>query len=404
MSKFRQLSLLALAPLSALVFMPPLHAATAPMPPPFEGVYQPQGVDEIGWWREDDEDERALLNSPVLIHDEKLNNYVTDVLCRTVGYDRCSATRVYIIREPVFNASMTMNGTMRVFSGLLLRTRNEAELASVLAHEFGHFERRHGLQRFKGLRSGSDVAAWASVLAGVSMNYGAHRSMHGLNYQIYGSYFRFSRDDEREADLLGLGYLNSSDLRPHAAAEVWENLMGEATASASIKGLKKPNFGRVAFFASHPGNQERANYLSALALPDGAGRDDGADRYREALADWMPIFLDDQVKLNDFGASEYIIESLAQNGWTAELWFARGELYRNRGHPRDLVNAAEFYREAAFADPDLADAYRGLGLSLMKAGKRSEGQGALRRYLELNPDASDAKMIRMMAPELEVSE
>lgn len=48
-------------------------SAVAPPPPPFAGVYQPQGVDEIGLWKEIDEEERILANSPILIRDEALN-------------------------------------------------------------------------------------------------------------------------------------------------------------------------------------------------------------------------------------------------------------------------------------------------------------------------------------------
>jgi tetratricopeptide (TPR) repeat protein len=110
----------------------------------------------------------------------------------------------------------------------------------------------------------------------------------------------------------------------------------------------------------------------------------------------MPLFLEDQIKLNDFGASEFIIESLASRGWTPDLWFARGELYRTRGNQRDLAHAAEFYTRAIDLDATRAEAYRGLGLSLIKSGQPSEGQGALRRYLELKPDASDVRLIRMM--------
>lgn len=68
-------------------------------------------------------------------------------------------------------------------------------------------------------------------------------------------------------------------------------------------------------------------------------------------------------------------------------------------NPRDLVNAAEFYSKAISMDAGLASAYRGLGLSLLKTGQTSEGQAALRRYLLLKPDASDAKLIRMMIPQ-----
>lgn len=114
-------------------------ATQAPPPPPFEGVYQPQGVDEMGLWKEDDETERKLANSPLVIRDEALNNYVRSVLCKTVGNDRCNSVRIYILRIPIFNATMSSNGTMRVYSGLLLRATSEAELGSVLGHEFGHF-------------------------------------------------------------------------------------------------------------------------------------------------------------------------------------------------------------------------------------------------------------------------
>lgn len=373
-------------------------ADAPPLPPPYEGVYQPQGVDEVGFWQRDDESERALNNSPIVIRDEKLNTYLKQVLCEAVGPDRCGSTRIYVLREPIFNASMSPNGTMRVFSGLLLRVRSEAELASVLGHEFGHFEKRHSLERFKSARSGSDLLSWASLLASMSPSYQTRSSFQNLEFSVYGNLYRFKRDQEREADLLGLSYLNGSNFRPQAASEVWLNLMGEYEASARVRGLKKPRFNRIAFTASHPPQAERAEYLSDLADTEGAERDDGADRYREALADWIPKFLNDQIGLNDFGGSEYIINSLAEKGWTAELWFARGELYRLRGNQRDLVNAVNFYREAIVLNPEMADAYRGLGLSQLKTGQRTDGQAALAQYLALEPDASDAPMISMLLP------
>ena len=389
-----------IAPVIALLSASAIQAAP-PMPPPYEGVYQPQGIDEIGFWREDDESERALSNSPIIIRDEKLTTYLKHVLCKAVGPDRCGSARIYVIREPSFQATMSPNGTMRVFSGLLLRVRSEAELASVLGHEFGHFEKRHSLQRFKSARSGTDLLSWAGLLAGMSNSYQTRSSFQNLELSVYGGLFRFSRDNEREADLLGLSYMNRSSLRPQAASEVWLNLIGEYEASAQVRGLKKPRFDRIAFTASHPPQAERATYLSDLADPEGDTRDDGADRYREALAKWMPEFLNDQIRLNDFGGSEYVINSLSESGWTADLWFARGELFRLRGNQRDLVNAVDFYREAITLNPDLADAYRGLGLSLLKSGKRADGQIALSHYLSLKPDASDARMIGMMLPKEE---
>ncbi|MFM2282495.1 MAG: hypothetical protein RLZZ444_4726 [Pseudomonadota bacterium] len=374
------------------------HAAPASAPPPYEGAYQPKGVDEIGLWQRDDEYERALVASPVVIRDEALSAYVKSVLCRAVGTDRCDATRVYILREPTFNATMSPNGTMRVYSGLLLRVRSEAELAAVLGHEFGHFEKRHSLMQFKAARGGSDLLAWSALLASMSPSYNTQRAYQDLQISVYGSFFRFGRDQEREADLLGLGYLNASDLRPQAAAQVWQNLMGEIEASTTARGIRKPDFKAIAFTASHPPQGERAEYLAELADPSAKDRDDGVDRYRAAMATWLPIFLQDQIKLNDFGGSDYLINRLAENGWTADLWFARGELYRTRGNQRDLVNAVQFYRSAIGLNPAFAEAHRGLGLSLIKTGERAAGQAALRTYLEIKPGADDAGMIRLMVP------
>ena len=370
------------------------------LPPPYEGAYQPQGVDEIGLWREDDEDERKLAASPLVIRDEKAHILCKEGAVRDSGAkDRCNTVRVYIIREPTFNASMSPNGTLRVFTGLFPRLRNEAELGAVLGHEFGHFESRHSLKAFRSQRSGSDLLAWSALLASASPRYSGIRNYQNLQLSVYGSLYRHSRDQEREADRLGIAYLNKSHLRPQAAASMWRTIMGEAEASTNARGLKKPNFKAIAFTASHPPDGERAEYLDELAAPDGIDREDGAARYREALEAWMPMFLDDQIKLNDFGGSDYLIQNLAETGWTAPLWYERGELYRTRGSQRDFVNAAQFYQSAIAIDQTLANAYRGLGLALTKTGHTTEGQAALARYLQLSPDSSDAKMIKLMVPE-----
>src|SRR3546814_7170439 len=93
-----------------------------------------------------------------------MSAYVKSVLCRAVGTDRCDATRVYILREPTFNATMSPNGTMRVYSGLLLRVRSVAALAAVLGHAFGNFEKRPSLMQLKAARGGSDLLTWRSLL------------------------------------------------------------------------------------------------------------------------------------------------------------------------------------------------------------------------------------------------
>jgi predicted TPR repeat methyltransferase len=88
------------------------------------------------------------------------------------------------------------------------------------------------------------------------------------------------------------------------------------------------------------------------------------------------------------------LESLAQDGWTSELRYNEGEVYRLRNADGDDVKAVEAYA-AATALPDApAEAWRAHGFALIKAGKTPEGREALTRYLTMKPDAKDAGIVR----------
>ncbi len=378
----------ALALASAATAAPkPRLAAVAP----FAGAYQPQGVDERGLWAQADEGERALRDSPSVIGDPALNAYVRRVLCDTVGTDRCGAVRMYIVRAPSFNAMMAANGLMYVFTGLLLRVRSEAELAAVLGHEFGHFEERHSLAGFKAQRGATDAMMWLGLAGGYT---GA--ATQGTALSIAGGLSRYNRDQERAADARSFAYVAASRYRPGAAADVWLRVMDEADATALGRHQRSRRYDGVAFFASHPTELERAATLRALAARDGDAGEDEAAGFAAAMAAWRPLFLNDQLKLNDFGGSEYLLGQLAADGWVPDLLYARAELYRLRGHPRDLVAAAGFYRAAIAAGSADPLVQRGLGLALLRSGRAAEGRLALADYLRMKPDCDDAAMLRQL--------
>lgn len=339
---------------------------------------------------EADEVERKLRDSPITIRDEALNGYVRRVLCATVGDDRCRAARIYVVEEPSFNASMAPNGMMLVHTGLLLRARNEAELGSVLGHEFAHFELRHSLNRFKQQRTTFDLIAWVGVAGAIA---GANTSL--LQWSLYGSTFSYTRQQEQEADLLGQRYLAKSQYPSLAASQIWQNFMAENDATA-VGRKRRPNRRYFAsFFDTHPTEVQRAQYLKDAAAKTGDERDDSnLAGHRSGIAKYLALFLSDQIKQNDFGGTEHILGQLAAtSGWTGDLLYARGELYRTRGNPRDLVSAAQFYGEAIKAGYTAPEARRGLGLSLLRSGQVTDGRAALNEYLRLKPDASDAKAI-----------
>jgi hypothetical protein len=104
--------------------------------------------------------------------------------------------------------------------------------------------------------------------------------------------------------------------------------------------------------------------------------------------------LDDQVKLNDPGASLYIVRNLAKDGWNGLLRYYEGEIWRLRGQKGDSSLAGQSYA-AAIGFPDAPpEAWRAHGHQLIRDGRREEGRAALQRYLALAPQAPDAAMVR----------
>jgi hypothetical protein len=378
----------------ALLFAAALSCAVSPLfaqvvQGPAAAGYVPQDKLERNLWFQMDEEEQKLKESRLVIRDPALNDYVRHVLCQTVGEDKCGAARIYIVRTAQFNASMAPNGMMQVWTGLLLRMRSEAQLGAVLGHEFAHFEHQHTVKQFRDLKSKTDTMAIFSFLP-----YGA-----GLlvNLGIAGSIPSFSRDMEREADLDSVKYLAHSPYSTMAATEIWSQMREEQDATALARGTASRKDKNGGFFATHPNSAERVSYLNdegrTLVNPGGGPH---AEEYRKALEPWWPQLIDDQLKINDFGGTEFLLDHLASSGWTGDLLYARGELYRNRGAGDDYAKAAGFYRDAIAQGLQLPEVWRGLGLTLFHAGQQDEGRTALRKYLERRPDAGDRAMIAMM--------
>jgi beta-barrel assembly-enhancing protease len=384
-----------LAALAATLALVAARPAEDPFKAPIAAGYQPSDKDERGLWMQVDELERTLKTSAFTIRDPALNAYVRQVFCRTVGEAECAGVRIYIVRTAAFNASMAPTGMMLVNSGLLLRVRDEAQLAAVLGHEYTHFTHRHSLQSFRDAKGKLTALAWLSMIPVAS--YGAAAAMSALQLGMISSVFGFNRGMESEADAGSVPLLVRAGYDPASAWKLWEQQRAEmdATAAARKKRSRKDDGG---LFSTHPPTQERMAALKAMAAKAQApGLATGRETYRAALTPWWPQFVDDQIKLNDFGATEYLIGSLAaEGGWTADLLYARGELYRTRGQPADLAPAAGFYREAIALPAAPAEAWRGLGLVELRAGHDDAGQAALAAYLQKKPDAPDWAMIAMM--------
>ena len=120
--------------------------------------FRPTERDEQGLWKEMERVEEEIAGSNLLITDPKLTGYLQNLI-GTVGGPAAKDFRIYLARIPDFNAMMFPSGFSVIFSGLLLRMRNEAQLAGVIAHESGHFLRRHMIRSWRDQTRKTDLLA-----------------------------------------------------------------------------------------------------------------------------------------------------------------------------------------------------------------------------------------------------
>ena len=361
--------------------------------------FTPTDKDEQGLWNEMRRVEEEVAGSNLLIHDPQLTGYLKELIGK-VGDPAAQDFRIYLARIPEFNAVMFPTGFAVIFSGLLLRMRNEAQLAGVIAHESGHFLRRHMIRSWRDMRRKSDIFAIGAMVAGLG---GAAGGVYVGDYVRLAelgtilSLFRYNREMEGEADAMGAKLIAQAGYPPIEMANIWQQLISEEEATARYR--RKHRDRGYDLFATHPAPESRMADLRADAAEvtvQGRAYDNGRERYLTAIGSMRQMMLDDQVKLNDPGASQYLIETLAQDGWNGLLRFYEGEVWRLRNRRGDDARAAQSYAAAVVYPDAPADAWRWHGIALMKAGRTGEAKAAFARYLTLKPNAPDAAWVRQM--------
>ena len=358
--------------------------------PPGRFARPEEASDEGGLWALMDREEERLKRSAFVMRDKTLNDYVTGLACRLAG-NHCPDVRVYLVRTPHFNASMAPNGMLQVWSGLLLRASNEAQLAAILGHEIGHYYARHSLQQLRDVKA---RAAWAQFAGMILARARAGDLGNVAQLGILASLFAYSREHEREADRIGLDMMTRAGYAPGEAATVWAQLLEE------IQGDKISNedyASQSILFATHPPIEERRETLAAqareLARPEAINL--GAAAYRGALSGHRSMFLEDEVRRRRYGESLVLFERMQKgSGGDGEVEFFRGEVYRMRNEKGDLELALKAYRQAETMPGAPAELFRSEGLVLRQLKQDEGARAAFRRYLELKPAAEDAELVR----------
>lgn len=166
--------------------------------------------------------------------------------------------RFYCIEDWSFNAMAFPGGTIAINSGVLRTADNDDQVASVVGHEMGHVIARHGAERYtKAMITQVAVAilgAGAAVAVGGDAGTASDMSaVFGILAQ-YGLLLPFSRENEYEADKLGMFLMAKAGYDPAQAAALWQKVVD-----------KNPNPKKGDFLSTHPADVKRLAAMRELA-------------------------------------------------------------------------------------------------------------------------------------------
>ena len=183
--------------------------------------------------------------------DPRIGDYVTRVTQRVVhGTSQPNQPyRVTVLNSPIVNAFALPGGYVYVTRGLLALVNDEAELAGVLGHEIGHVIARHSARRQTAAFGASLIGAVLGAVTGSS----AVNQAAGLGGQ--GLIAGYSRDQEYEADMLGVRYLAAAGYDPYAQSDFLKTMGENSQIEAQIAGQSERV--QTDWLNDHPATLER---------------------------------------------------------------------------------------------------------------------------------------------------
>ncbi len=197
---------------------------------------------------------RSLRRQVRTYHDPLTYDYLTSLIYRLAPNSELTdrSITLVIVDSPTMNAFAVPGGVMGINSGLFIHSGAEQEFASVVAHEIAHLSQRHyarSLERqqkaaplaLAGLLASVIIAATTGSDAGIAALAGAQ----ALSIQ---SQLSYSRQNEQEADRVGIKTLYDSDMDPKAMPAMFERMLRESR----LYGNRPPEY-----LSTHPVTESR---------------------------------------------------------------------------------------------------------------------------------------------------
>jgi predicted Zn-dependent protease len=185
-----------------------------------------------------------------LIHNSQISSYIAAIGRRLAS--RAPGGRYpyqfKVVNDRAINAFALPGGFLYVNRGIFENASNEAQLAGVVAHEISHVALRHGTNQMSKAYAAQAPLAVLGGLLGNSI--GGIIAQTGASLAANSVLLKFSRDAERQADLMGTQILYDSGYDPRAMAQFFEKI--EATGGSQS----------AEFFSDHPNPGNRINSVN----------------------------------------------------------------------------------------------------------------------------------------------
>lgn len=166
-----------------------------------------------------------------------------------------------VLNDKMVNAFALPGGFVYITRGLIAVAENEAEIAGVLAHEIGHVTSHHTAERMGQANWGTAAIFGASVLDAVIGGGGLIGQAASVGAQGYLA--GYSRDQELEADMLGLKYMTAAGYDPNALKTFFEKMEANRLLEAKIAGHEGQD--PYNFLSTHPRTSKRIDQAMQLA-------------------------------------------------------------------------------------------------------------------------------------------
>lgn len=158
-------------------------------------------------------------------------NYLEQLIAELLPYSQLEEKRIdlVVVKNPTLNAFAIPGGVMGVHTGVFNYAKTENQLAAIISHEMGHLSQRH-YARMLEQQKNSTIPMIAGVIAGLAMIANDHSdsgmaAIMGTQAALQSSALRFSRENEQEADRIGMQTMLDAKLDPYAASDMFEEML-----------------------------------------------------------------------------------------------------------------------------------------------------------------------------------